>query len=362
MLDLVITGATVYPGDAPPFAGTSACSGEHDRPCDNVSQGCTSCPPAREVVDGSGLMLCPGFIDMHTHSALVSFDDPFLTPKLAQGFTTEVINPDGLAPAPVAPEGRAGASGVPPPARGRRARELALVDDRGVPRRARRDATRASLSSRRSATERCASSCSEAAGWHRPRSSSREMRRAGADRLRGGSADAVVRARLPPRRVRRARTSSSRWPRRRRPSALRSCPTCATRATACSSAISELIDVARRVGRSAASLPPQVARRREPDRAAARTARRRRDARSTSPSTSTPTAPAARCSRACCPAGRRRAARRERCRRSAAARTGAGSPMTSRTGCRAGRTSSARSGRRASRSRTRPRRTRAPWA
>ncbi len=52
-------------------------------------------------------MLCPGFIDLHTHSALRSFDDPLLTPKLAQGFTTEVINPDGLAPAPVAPERRA---------------------------------------------------------------------------------------------------------------------------------------------------------------------------------------------------------------------------------------------------------------
>jgi N-acyl-D-amino-acid deacylase len=49
-------------------------------------------------------MLCPGFIDMHTHSALISFADPFLTPKLAQGFTTEVINPDGLAPAPVSVE------------------------------------------------------------------------------------------------------------------------------------------------------------------------------------------------------------------------------------------------------------------
>ena len=61
-------------------------------------------PAARSVVDGSGLWLCPGFIDMHTHSGLISFDDPFLTPKLAQGFTTEVINPDGLAPAPVARE------------------------------------------------------------------------------------------------------------------------------------------------------------------------------------------------------------------------------------------------------------------
>ena len=57
-------------------------------------------------MDGPGLLLCPGFIDLHTHSALRTFDDPFLTPKLAQGFTTEVINPDGLAPAPVDPARR----------------------------------------------------------------------------------------------------------------------------------------------------------------------------------------------------------------------------------------------------------------
>ena len=85
---------------------TSASRGEHDRARDNESRGCGR-PAAREVVDGRGLMLCPGFIDLHAHSALRTFDDPFLTPKLAQGFTTEVINPDGLAPAPVDPARRA---------------------------------------------------------------------------------------------------------------------------------------------------------------------------------------------------------------------------------------------------------------
>jgi N-acyl-D-amino-acid deacylase len=59
---------------------------------------------AREVVGGDGLVLCPGFVDMHAHTALRPFVDPALEPKIAQGFTTEVINPDGLAPAPVAPE------------------------------------------------------------------------------------------------------------------------------------------------------------------------------------------------------------------------------------------------------------------
>lgn len=105
MLDLLIRGATVYPGDAPPFLGDVGVAGGVIR---LVSPRGRDASPAgaREVVDGGGLALCPGFIDLHAHSALRPFEDPLLTPKLAQGFTTEVINPDGLAPAPVAPERR----------------------------------------------------------------------------------------------------------------------------------------------------------------------------------------------------------------------------------------------------------------
>ena len=55
-----------------------------------------------ETIDADGRMLCPGFIDLHAHSALAPFADPLLAPKVLQGFTTEVICPDGLAPAPVA--------------------------------------------------------------------------------------------------------------------------------------------------------------------------------------------------------------------------------------------------------------------
>jgi N-acyl-D-amino-acid deacylase len=106
MLDLLIRGATVYPGDAPSFPGDV---GVEDGEIALVAGRTEEAPTleARKVVDGDGLVLCPGFIDLHAHSALRSFEDPFLTPKLAQGFTTEVINPDGLAPAPVAPDRRA---------------------------------------------------------------------------------------------------------------------------------------------------------------------------------------------------------------------------------------------------------------
>ena len=94
--DLLITGARVYPGDSPAADvdvavadGVIAAVGVNDRWA------------AREVIDGRGLILCPGFIDLHAHSGLRPFVDPLLSPKAGQGFTTELIGPDGLAPVPV---------------------------------------------------------------------------------------------------------------------------------------------------------------------------------------------------------------------------------------------------------------------
>lgn len=99
-VELVIRGALVYPGEGTPWVADVAVA--DGRIADVGALGEIDA----EVVDGSGLMLCPGFVDMHAHSGLRSFDEPLLEPKIAQGFTTELINPDGLAPAPVAPERR----------------------------------------------------------------------------------------------------------------------------------------------------------------------------------------------------------------------------------------------------------------
>jgi N-acyl-D-amino-acid deacylase len=90
---LIFRGAEVYAGDRPPFrADVGVADGKI------VAIGDLD---GELVIDAAGALLCPGFIDLHAHSALASFDDPLLTPKLLQGFTTEVICPDGLAPAPV---------------------------------------------------------------------------------------------------------------------------------------------------------------------------------------------------------------------------------------------------------------------
>jgi N-acyl-D-amino-acid deacylase len=90
---IVFRGADVYPGDGPAFR---ADVGIADGRIAAIGEGLDG-----EVVAADGAMLCPGFIDMHAHSALAPFDDPLLSPKILQGFTTEVICPDGLAPAPV---------------------------------------------------------------------------------------------------------------------------------------------------------------------------------------------------------------------------------------------------------------------
>jgi N-acyl-D-amino-acid deacylase len=90
---LVFRGADVYPGDGPPFLADVG-----------VSRGRIAAIGERiegDVVDAEGLILCPGFVDLHAHSALEPFRDPLLAPKILQGFTTEVICPDGLGPAPV---------------------------------------------------------------------------------------------------------------------------------------------------------------------------------------------------------------------------------------------------------------------
>jgi N-acyl-D-amino-acid deacylase len=99
MLDLLITGGTVIDGTGNPgFRATVAIESNRVR----ILHGNGELPPAAATIDATGLIVAPGFIDMHSHSALVIFDDPAHLPKLFQGVTTEVIGVDGNSYAPFA--------------------------------------------------------------------------------------------------------------------------------------------------------------------------------------------------------------------------------------------------------------------
>ncbi|HET7034677.1 MAG TPA: D-aminoacylase, partial [Thermomicrobiaceae bacterium] len=53
-----------------------------------------------EVVDASGMVVAPGFIDIQSHSIMPLFYDPRCLSKITQGVTTEIMG-EGSTPAPV---------------------------------------------------------------------------------------------------------------------------------------------------------------------------------------------------------------------------------------------------------------------
>ncbi|MFT9076886.1 N-acyl-D-amino-acid deacylase family protein [Ethanoligenens sp.] len=58
------------------------------------------CSPDQRI-DAHGQVICPGFIDTHSHTDLKILSNPYPSPKLRQGITTEVYGQDGVSMAPL---------------------------------------------------------------------------------------------------------------------------------------------------------------------------------------------------------------------------------------------------------------------
>ncbi len=59
---------------------------------------------ARRVIDATGQVVAPGFIDIHTHSDFTLPLNPMAESKIRQGVTTEVVGNCGYSTAPVLPD------------------------------------------------------------------------------------------------------------------------------------------------------------------------------------------------------------------------------------------------------------------
>src|SRR5713226_8257130 len=95
MLDRVLRGGTVVDG-----SGASGKRGDVGIQGDRIAAVGPDLT-AKEILDVSGLVVAPGFIDTHSHSDLKVMADPTLPMKLRQGITLEVFGQDGISVAPV---------------------------------------------------------------------------------------------------------------------------------------------------------------------------------------------------------------------------------------------------------------------
>jgi N-acyl-D-aspartate/D-glutamate deacylase len=101
-IDTLITGARVVDGTGNPWSyGDLAIAGDRIAavaPTGSIV-GQSRNPAPAEVVDGAGLVVCPGFIDIQSHSIIPFLTDRRALSKITQGVTTEIMG-EGWTPAP----------------------------------------------------------------------------------------------------------------------------------------------------------------------------------------------------------------------------------------------------------------------
>ncbi len=98
MPDLVIRGGTVVDGTGrPPLPGDVAVDGDRIASVGRLAE------RGRRAIDARGLLVLPGWADIHTHYDGQATWDPLLTPSSWHGVTAVIFGNCGVGFAPVRP-------------------------------------------------------------------------------------------------------------------------------------------------------------------------------------------------------------------------------------------------------------------
>src|SRR5688572_21922113 len=102
MRDLIVRGGTIVDG-----TGTARFTGDVAVDDGRVTAvGDLGGERAREEIDADGLVVTPGFVDLHTHYDGQATWDPLLSPSCWHGVTTLVMGNCGVGFAPARPDQR----------------------------------------------------------------------------------------------------------------------------------------------------------------------------------------------------------------------------------------------------------------
>jgi N-acyl-D-amino-acid deacylase len=94
--DLVVRNGTIIDGSGgPSFVGDVAIRGAQI-----VAAGDIGAVPSQRQIDARGLVVAPGFIDVHSHDDAALIARPEMAPKLTQGVTTVICGNCGISGAP----------------------------------------------------------------------------------------------------------------------------------------------------------------------------------------------------------------------------------------------------------------------
>ena len=97
MPDLIIQNGLIIDGSGSAgFYGAVVVTGDTVA----IHRGDPSHLEAPRVIDATGLVVCPGFVDIHSHAGLTILGEPHHDPKVRQGVTTELVGIDGISHAP----------------------------------------------------------------------------------------------------------------------------------------------------------------------------------------------------------------------------------------------------------------------